>query len=181
MCFLHCKGQMSDSKVITLTAQLQSSLSVQIEENNVQFCFETDKDYKDGVGNGGSINSCRGSVCSTANWKLVLKARGDLLHDNGINRILLNNIGVRAKYLGSTNVINNAEKVPLALSSTGVELLGFDGLHSNANGNEENPFMLYWEMGTRRGNMNRKSVGQQNLKKGKYSTQVEVIVAEVIK
>ncbi len=174
-------AQVKDASVITLTASLKSSLSISIDQSPINFKLDTDDAYENGVGFDKQTYSSIGSVSATANWKLSCKAINDFVHQDGMTKMPLNNIGIRAKYNGKTKVYNYADNAPQALSRKEIDLIGYDGIHSNANDKEENSFVLYWEMGTKKGNMNSQSLLKQNLKKGNYSTQIEMVVVEVFK
>lgn len=173
------RAQVSDANVINLSVNLHSSLSLSIDQSPVNIDFETDEDYEKGVGLKKYFS--KGAVASTTNWKLSCKAMTKFTHEDGKTVMPLNNIGVRAKYNGTSKVKNYTEKTPQALSLNEIDLIGYDGVNSNANDKDQNSFVLYWEMGTMKGNMNSQNLLKQNLKKGSYSTRLAVVVTEVIK
>lgn len=172
-------AQVSDDNTITLTASLNSSLSLTIDQSSVNINFDTDEDYKSGIGLGKYFS--KGNIAATTNWKLSCKAITKFVHEDGKTVMPLNNIGVSAKYNGTSTVKNYTDKTTQALSLNEIDLIGYDGVNSNANDKDENSFVLYWEMGTMNGNMNSQNLLKQNLKKGSYSTKLAVVVTEVIK
>jgi len=169
------------AEVITLTADLQTTMSLNMNKSDVTFNFKELADYKDGLGGyENNTYASTGEVASTANWKLSFKAQGGFNHTDGKTSMPLNNVGLSAKFTGSNKIKNNAEKNPLALSTQETVILDHNGKDSNAGDNDVNSFTIFWEMGTKHGNMNDKSIFEQDLKKGAYSTQVEFIATEVL-
>ncbi len=173
-------AQVQDTEVITLTANLNTTLSLSMETAGITFDFTTLNEYKNGLGNYQGSYESAGSVTSTSNWKLGYKAQGDFLHSDGNTAMPLDNAGVSVEFTGSNPIENNASSDPIALSLSEVILLDYDGSNSNAGDDDANEFVIYWEMGTKEGDMNAESIFEQNLKKGSYSTNVEFIATEVI-
>lgn len=178
------KAQVEDTKeVVTVRAELITTMSLQLDNDDILFRFVSLDHYKNGLGGYEGEYLSQGSISSTANWNLSFKALGQMVHaDVEGAEIPLDNIGLTAKFTGSNEVKNYAEKdAPLALSLNARLILGHDGDNSNAgDAEEENKFDIYWEMGTKKGDMNKKSVFQQDLVKGAYSTNVEFVLSEVI-
>jgi len=167
------------TKTVTLTANLNTTISLQLNNTDIVFDFTTLEHYKKGLGKKAGAYKTTGAVSSTANWKLSFKAQGDFNHaDGGV--MPLNNVGLSAKFTGSNTIENNAENNPLALSTEETVILGHNGHDSNAGDIHANSFTIFWEMGTKRGKMNKKSIFEQDLKKGAYSTKVEFIATEVL-
>ena len=169
------------AEVITLTANLNTTLSLTMDKSDITFDFTSLEDFKEGLG--GYENekyASEGQVSSTANWKLSYKAQSEMTHKDGDAILPLDNVGLSAKFTGENTIKNNAEEAPLALSTKETVILGHDGKNSNAGDGEVNSFKIYWEMGTQKDNMNQESIFTQDLKKGSYSTKVEFIATEVL-
>jgi len=173
-------AQVEDSEIISLTANLNVTLSLSMETDGIVFDFTTLNEYKEGLGGYQGDYASAGSVSSTANWMLGYKAQGDFLHTDGSTTMPLNNAGVTVEFTGSNPIENYASADPQALSLSEVTLLEYDGINSNAGDGVDNEFVVYWEMGTKAGDMNEESLFEQNLKKGSYRTNVEFIATEVI-
>ena len=174
-------AEVTPSEVITITANLNTTLSLTMDKSDVTFDFTTLEDFKSGLG--GYENekyASTGQVSSTSNWKLSYKAQSEMTHKDGDAVMPLDNVGLSAKFTGKNTIQNNAEEAPLALSTKETVILGHDGKVSNAGDGEVNSFSIYWEMGTQNENMNQASIFTQDLKKGSYSTKVEFIATEVL-
>ncbi len=171
----------TEAEVITLTANLNTTMSLNMNKKDIVFNFETLNDYKNGLGGYNEATyASEGFVTSTANWNLSFKAQGEFENENG-GIMSLDNVGLSAEAY-EDDVINvySGEDEPLALSTTETVILGHDGKNSNAGDADANGFLIYWEMGTKKGDMNAKSIFEQDLKKGSYSTKVEFIATEVL-
>lgn len=174
-------SQVQDSYVVTLTANLNSSLVLSMDDSNINFQFKSQAEYEKGVGNQQKDFCSRGKVVGTTNWRLSCRALNELKHEDGRSTLPLNNVGVSARKSSSKDFRNFTENAPAALSKKRVELLAYSGIPVNTSSLEENSFELIWEMGTRQGNMNTLSIKDQNLKKGKYSARIAMVVTELIK
>lgn len=171
----------TEAEVITLTANLNTTMSLQMDKADVTFDFTTLEDFKSGLG--GYENekyASSGQVSSTANWKLSYKAQSEMTHQDGDAIIPLDNVGLSAKFTGKNKIKNNADQAPLALSTNETVILDHNGKNSNAGDGAVNSFTIYWEMGTQKENLNKQSIFTQDLKKGAYSTKVEFIASEVL-
>ena len=169
------------AEVITLTANLNTTLALTMDKSDVTFDFTTLNEYKEGLGGyENATYASEGKVSSTANWKLSFKAQSEMTHKDGDAVMPLDNVGLSAKFTGKNKIKNNAEKAPLALSTKETVILGHDGKNSNAGDTDVNSFTIYWEMGTQNAKMNQESIFTQDLKKGSYSTKVEFIATEVL-
>ncbi|TKG96471.1 hypothetical protein EYV94_04260 [Puteibacter caeruleilacunae] len=173
-------GQVEDAKTITLTANLNSTLILSVDKHPITFNFDSEDQYEKGIGGKKNELTSSGSVLATTNWKLSCKATSQLIHEDGITTLPLNNLGVRAEMTGDTPIRNLSQNSAIALALQETTILDYDGIHSNANDDQSNAFKLYWEMGTKSGNMNKQSIMEQDLKKGSYSTQIEIIATEVM-
>ncbi len=172
----------TEAEVITLTANLNTTMSLNIDKSDITFDFTTLNDYKNGLGGYDSDKySSIGSVTSTANWNLSYKAEDEFTHQDG-GTMSLDNVGLSVEWMGSNRIKAYAEteEAPLALSKSETVILGHDGQNSNAGDAKANYFKIFWEMGTKKGNMNSASIFEQDLKKGSYSTKVEFIATEVL-
>ena len=85
----------------------------------------------------------------------------------------LNNVGLTSTFEGTNKVINYGKYGTIPPTHY-YYLLRYNGRDMNAGTYEQNKFTVYWEMGTKGRLMNRKSLFEQNLKKGSYSTVIEV-------
>ncbi|TKG96288.1 hypothetical protein EYV94_03255 [Puteibacter caeruleilacunae] len=169
-----------DAKTINLTANLNTTIALNLNTDPITFDFNTLEDYKKGLGKTGQKYASKGSVSSTANWQLVFVATDEFKHSNGKNTMPLNNVGLRATVSGQKSIKNNAYNRSLALSKKETIILDQKGNQMNAGDHKDNGFTIYWEMGTRRNDMNKKSIFDQNLKKGTYNTEVKFTAREVI-
>ncbi len=171
----------TEAEVITLTANLNTTMSLNMDKSDVTFDFTTLNEYKSGLGGfENETYASTGNVSSTANWKLSFKAQSEFNHQDGDSFIPLDNVGLSAKFTGENKVMNNTEKSPLVLSKNETVILGHNGVDSNAGDTDVNSFTIYWEMGTQKADMNSASIFEQDLKKGSYSTKVEFIATEVL-
>ncbi|MCL3782672.1 hypothetical protein EMN47_19985 [Prolixibacteraceae bacterium JC049] len=178
-------AQVEKSKTVTITADLQTSMQFNMPGGgspNIDFEFRTINNFKKGLG--GYLNSnyaFYGQIESTANWKLIMQAKTNFTHSDGATTMKLDNLGVTVEWRGKNKVYNKAKKRPLAVSKSSVLLLDQYRGRTNAGTKKDNEFNVFFEMGTRRGNMNQKSLYQQNLKKGKYQVEVDFITVENIR
>ena len=173
-------AQVEKSEVITVTAKLNTTMALDLATDDIVFEFNTLDDYKNGLGGIEGDYASQGSVSSTSNWKLSYKANSAFTHADGITTMPLDNVGLTAVFSGSNSVQNATAEKALPLSADRTEIIGHDGVNSNAGDYEDNSFIIYWEMGTKNGEMNNKSLFQQDLKKGVYNTEVEFIASEVL-
>lgn len=148
----------------------------------IMFDFTSIEDYNNGVAaadkNASNITS--GSVVSTSNWSLSVVAQSNMMHSDGLNEITTDNVGVKVNFTGTNKVKNYAKNNPLALETTETVLLGRQGNQSNAGDEDDNSFVIYWEMGTGNGNMQSESLMEQDFKKGSYNMDVAFVLTEVI-
>ena len=168
------------SEVVTLTAKLNTTMSLDIDNSPVLFNFVTLDEFRKGMGKYEGEYSSKGTISSTANWNLSYRATGAFTHTDGVTTMPLDNVGLSAKFTGKNHVKNNATGTPLPLTESRTTILGHDGHQSNAGDETDNAFTIYWEMGTKKGNMNNKSIFEQDLKKGEYNTKVEFVASEVL-
>lgn len=173
-------AQATDSKQITITTSLNTTMSLDLNTEPITFEFNSLTDYEEGLGGKNGSYSTTGSISSTSNWELGFKAQGNFTHSDGSTTMPLDNIGVTVTWTGDNNAKNYAKNQPLALENENVRLLGQQGNQSNAGDNEANAFEIFWEMGTTDGNMNDETLFEQDLKKGLYNVNVEFIITEVI-
>ena len=171
-------AQATDNEVITITANLNTTMALTLDNSGIEFDFNTLEDYNNGLGGYGSAYASEGSVSSTANWKLGFVANDDFAHTDGTTTMPLNNLGVTVEWTGSNDVdVIAASK---ALDDAEELIIEHDGSNSNAGDDAANSFTIYWEMGTKAGNMNSQSIFEQDLKKGTYTVDVEFILTEVL-
>jgi hypothetical protein len=173
--------QPTDNEVITITANLNTSLYLDMGSAGympIEFNFNTLEDYNNGLGRYGSAYASEGSVSSTANRKLGFVAVDNFAHSDGTTTMPLDNLGVTVEWTGSNDVdVIAASK---ALADAEELIIEHDGTNSNAGDDAANSFTVYWEMGTKSGNMNSQSIFEQDLKKGTYTVDVEFILTEVL-
>lgn len=143
---------------------------------SVEFVFDEIDEYLYGIMGGGQATYIR--VGAIYDWKLMFNA--DQLEFTGTNdpghTMELNNVGVMVTSTGTnqddgTNLINYAKTVPVALESNEVTLLT-RGNQTNKGYGIENSFILNWEMGTMRGNMNNISMLEQHLAADIYTINI---------
>ena len=173
-------AQATDSEMITITANLNTTLALTLDNSAITFDFSTLDDYNNGLGGSGSDFASEGSVSSTSNWKLGFKADDVFAHTDGSTTMPLDNLGVTVNLTGSNPVKNYAKNTPVALASEETMILGQQGNQSNAGNDNANSFTIYWEMGTQDGDMNSESIFEQDLKKGTYTVNVDFILTEVL-
>jgi hypothetical protein len=153
-------------------------MALTLDNSGIEFDFNTLEDYNNGLGGYGSAYASEGSVSSTANWKLGFVASDDFAHTDGTTTMPLDNLGVTVEWTGSNDVdVIAASK---ALADAEELIIEHDGTNSNAGDDAANSFTVYWEMGTKSGNMNSQSIFEQDLKKGTYTVDVEFILTEVL-
>jgi hypothetical protein len=171
----------TEAEVITLTANLETTMALSMDKSDITFNFVTLNEYKEGLGGYDNESySSKGQISSTANWNLSYKAQDDFKHEDGKTIMPLDNVGLSAKFTGENKIKNYAEKNPLALSKEETIILGHNGSDSNAGDAVANNFVIFYEMGTKQSKMNNKSIFEQDLKKGSYSTKVEFVATEVL-
>ena len=173
-------AQATDNEVITITANLNTTMALTLDNSAIVFDFNTLDDYNNGLGGYASDYSSVGSVSSTANWKLGFVAEDDFQHTDGTTTMPLDNIGVSIEWTGENDIDNNADDAAKSLEAEEAILLSQDGDASNAGDDDANSFTLYWEMGTQDGDMNDESIFEQDLKKGTYNVDVNFILTEVL-
>lgn len=139
----------------------------------ITFNFDAIDDYKDGIMNEGQSTYIR--VGSVIDWKLQFNADQSIFYGelNPSNQMELNNVGVVVISTGTnlddgTHIFNHAQSLPLALQSTPLTMLS-KGSASNRGWGIENSFILNWEMGTQRGNMNNQSIFEQHIPPDTYT------------
>ncbi len=181
---LNSNAQVTDAANVTLTANLQTSLSLTLGSTAVTFTFDEVDEYKNGIGDDLSIKHSV-EVNSTANWKIDLKANGDLLHSNNTNTLDLAQVGIHASNegnWGATRTTNNSgEATPIALSLADQTILtnGANTL-TNAGDSDDNDFFFYYEMGTMEGAMHGTSMLEENYKRGTYQTTIVYTLSEIL-
>ena len=173
-------AQATDSKTITITAELNTTMALTLNTAGIEFEFSTLDDYNNGLGGFEGTYASAGSVSSTANWNLGFVANSAFTHTDGSTTMPLDNLGVTVDWNGDNAIANNAASAPKALEDEQSILIGHDGSNSNAGGDDVNGFTIYWEMGTQNGDMNSESLFEQDLKKGLYTVPVEFILTEVL-
>lgn len=143
---------------------------------SIQFVFDEMDEYENGIMNAGHSTYIR--VGSIYDWKLQFKADEIVFsgNSNPSNQMELNNVGVVVVSIGTnqddgSNIINYAKTSPIALESTDVTLLTKGSL-SNKGYGLNNSFMLNWEMGTMRGNMNNQSILEQMVPQDSYTLNI---------
>ncbi|TKG92816.1 hypothetical protein EYV94_17735 [Puteibacter caeruleilacunae] len=170
-----------DAKTINLTANLNTTISLQLDEEDIVFDFVTLEDYKKGLGRKGGDYSSKGAVSSTTNWALIFRATKDFVHTDGVTKMNLNNLGLTATFEGKNKISNITKYGTISpVKSYYRPLLYYNGRDMNAGDYEDNKFTIYYEMGTKGRLMNKKSIFDQDLKKGSYSTDIEFLAIEIL-
>ncbi|TKG94179.1 hypothetical protein EYV94_12900 [Puteibacter caeruleilacunae] len=168
-----------DQQTINLTANLNTTIALNLS-GDIVFDFNTLDDYKNGLGTYEGSYVSTGSVSSTNNWNLYFKATKDFKHSNDKDVMPLDNVGLTAKFTGTNEIENYADKKTIALSKSEQVILGHDGSNMNAGDHDTNGFNIYWEMGTQGKGMIKKSIFEQDLKKGTYTTEVQFTAREIL-
>ncbi|TKG94649.1 hypothetical protein EYV94_11935 [Puteibacter caeruleilacunae] len=169
-----------DAKTINLTANLNTTIALKLDQSDIVFDFTTLEHYKNGLGQKGGEYSSTGSVSSTTNWVLTFVASKDFTHTNQKDKMDLANVGLTAEFQGNP-ISNYTDNGPLALKkSNETTILGYNGKDMNAGDHDTNRFTIYWEMGTQRNTMKKESIFNQDLKKGSYNTDVKFTAREVL-
>jgi len=150
---------------------------------SIVFTFDSMTKYLNGIQGGGQSTFIR--IGSIYNWKLDFSADQNMFYgtNNPSNTMQLDNVGVVVVSTGTnqddgTNIINNAQFLPLALSSSDVTLMTKGSL-SNKGYAIRNSFTLNWECGTRRGNMNPQTMLSQHLGADTYTLNVILTLSPV--
>jgi hypothetical protein len=176
-------AQATETENVTLTANLNTTLALELLTSSVTFTFDDLSEYQDGIGENDEV-SLVGSVASTADWKLEFKATGSLLHSDLSTTIPLSQVGIRGTitgdYEGDNRSTEPGASAPLALDNNYVTLFNTANGTTNAGSADDNQFTTYWEMGTQNGNMLGNSIWNANYKRGTYTTTVDFKVTENI-
>jgi len=150
---------------------------------SVEFVFDQFEEYVNGIMNAGQTTYIR--IGAIYDWKLQFKADQAIFYgtNNPSNQMELNNVGLIVVSTGTnqddgSHILNYAKFEPLALESSDVTLMTKGNL-SNRGYGIENSFMLNWEMGTRRGNMNQLTMLEQNLKADTYTLNIILTLSTV--
>lgn len=150
---------------------------------SIYFLFDEMSEYQNGIMNAGHNTFVR--VLSDVDWQLHFRADQIMFYgtNNPTNTLELNNVGVIVVSTGTnlddgTNIINNAQMLPLALESSDVQLLT-KGTGTNVGGGLRNSFIFNWEMGTRRGNMNALNILEQYIVADTYTLNIILTVSPV--
>lgn len=175
-------SQVSESEVVQINCLLNSSLVLTIDNNQINFTFNTVDQFQNGIIS--SVNSqTNGSVSATCNWNLSIMASADaLLHSDGLNTVPLDVVGYQVELTGSpgiNRIQNNVQNTIAALSNMPNVVLT-RSVNTNAGSDNANAFRVNWEMGTSNGSMNALSILEGDYKKGEYSTNIDFIVSEIL-
>ncbi|PTN10549.1 hypothetical protein [Mangrovibacterium marinum] len=173
------KDGVESSEVITLTARLNSTIALDMDNSDIVFEFNELNDFRNGLGGYEKAYQSTGTISATANWNLSFFAKKDFTHTSG-NTMPLDNVGLSAKFTGKNSIADYSNQQPLKLSKQSRLILGYNGSTTNAGDASDNAFTIYWEMGTKKNDMNGTSIYDQNLKKGEYKTEVEFVASEVL-
>jgi len=170
------------------TPSIISSLSLDLQQQNINFNFIWFNDYVNGLGSYEGIYSSKAQIISNINWKLSCKAKDKFIHSDGRTKIALNNIGISVFCKNMDGKVNKTLNSPLPLSKGNKTLLSYKEKNKTSSKNSKvedsdketitDDISIFWEMGTKKGKMNKKNLHQQNLKKGNYSVDIEFILTE---
>jgi len=152
--------------------------------NDIIFVFDEISEYQNGILNAGQITYIR--IGCIENWQLSFKADQIMFYGNTnpAHQMELNNVGVVVVSTGTNpdngiSTINYAKASPLTLESNEVILLT-RGSGINKGYGVKNAFSLFWEMGTKRGNMNTNSMLEQHLAPDYYTVNIILTVTSVL-
>lgn len=151
--------------------------------NDIWFVFDEMIEYQNGIMNAGQVTYIR--IGSIYDWQLTFMADQIMFYGNSnpAHQMQLNNVGLVVTSTGSNqdngiSTINYAKVVPLCLESSDVLLLT-RGSGTNKGYGIKNAFSLFWEMGTKRGNMNNISMLQQHLAADTYTVNIILTLSPV--
>ncbi|MCF8370933.1 MAG: hypothetical protein K9H64_04875 [Bacteroidales bacterium] len=160
-----------------------SSVSLTLNATQVVFDFYFISDYENGIG-ANHDHYFSASVDANVPWELAIYASSDLVHNNGMNTIPINQVGIEVDLVGNYgngDLTNNAKNHPKALQLTEYKLLEPKNKNkSNAGDDLDNAFIFYWEMGTDNGNMNSTDFQTAGYAHGIYQTTINFILREVL-
>jgi len=147
-----------------------------VSGQGIVFHFNEISHYTDGIMDAGQSTFIR--VGSVSDWKLQFHAEDNTFYGeiNPMNQMELNNVGLTVISTGTnlddgSNILNYAKLVPLALQQEEITVLN-KGTGSNRGWGIENSFILNWEMGTKRGNMNNQSLLEQMIPPDSYTVSI---------
>ncbi len=160
-----------------------ANMSLTLDMNAIIFNFFFQNDFQQGVGENGTIYT-NGSINSNVRWELAFSANSDFQHTQGQYTIPADQVGVRLTLTGNygnNKIKNNAKNHPKALQLSEVLLLEPRNKNkSNAGNNADIAFTIYWQMGTRNGNMNNLSIDGGAYQYGQYHTNVTFVLREAM-
>ncbi len=153
------------------------SLAINIVSGySIVFTFDEIAEYKNGILNAGQSTFVR--IGSIYDWQLQCNADQTIFYGetDATHQMELNNVGLTIVSTGThlddgSNLINYAKALPIALQSNETTLLSKGNL-SNRGWGIQNAFVLNWEMGTQRGNMNNQSMLEQMLQPDSYTVNI---------
>jgi hypothetical protein len=136
-----------------------------VSGNSIEFVFNTIEKYVNGIMDEGQSTYIR--IGCITDWKLEFSADQAMFYgtDNPTHQMELNNVGITIQSTGTnqddgSNILNYAKNLPVALASSDALVLT-KGSGTNKGYGIKNSFIINWEMGTRRGNMNSQSIFEQ--------------------
>ncbi|TKG92436.1 hypothetical protein EYV94_19545 [Puteibacter caeruleilacunae] len=154
------------------------TILVDIDRSDINFDFVTFNDYKNGVGGFGKEHCTKGIVAANTKWSLLLQAQGNMMHGNRRYFMPINNIGVTYRCRDKHHRLLYEMKKPVALSQIERQLFTSKQVNAKPGLGNNNHIELFWEMGTQKGNMNQKSIFEQNFKGGSYSVNIDIVIRE---
>jgi hypothetical protein len=184
----NCAFAQIKTKKHQATNNTQTALSLNIQQQHISFDFTWFDDYVNGLGKYNGKYFSKGQITSNINWQLSCKAKSKLKQTQGNKTIHLNNIGISVYCNNMDGKVNRTLNTPIPLSRKNKTLLYSKKKtktskkdHKPKDRNKEistDDISIFWEMGTRKGKMNKKNLHQQNIKKGAYSVDIEFILIE---
>ncbi len=150
---------------------------------SIVFTFDEISEYKNGIINQGQATYIR--IGAVRDWKLQFKADQTIFYgeNNPSNQMELNNVGVIIVSTGTnqddgSHIINYAKYEPIALEGSDITTMTKGSL-SNRGYENRNSFIMNWEMGTKRGNMNSQSIFEQMLEPDSYIVNIVLTLSPV--
>ncbi len=174
-----------DRAVIPVAVTLNSILRLNVVSGgNIEFNFNTLKDYTSGISNSDGYNT-KFTVASSVNWEVVVYAEEAILtgtdNEGGVNTRPVDNIGYQVATTGTgagTAYIIPSLSAVVALTSAETTLVG-NGVDSNAGDISQNAFTIQWRCGTSEGDMAATSILAQSVAPDRYATNVFISLIAV--
>lgn len=187
LCFSNqAYSQVEDRETVNFNVELRSYVNLSMPSNQM-VRFEFVKIGNDSYQVVNANQELVFGVEASSNWQLDFRALEPEFSGriDPENKVSLNNVGVTIQCVGNNTeqnqkIVNFAQQTPIALSHDKTALISA-GSRGNIGDFEANSFLLLWEIGTSKGNMNPKSMLFQGIQEDVYSVNVDFTVSESYK